>query len=161
MQEDVKITQRTLTISAWMTVIGTLLLYGAGQSAWAWGYLIGALLSMFCTFSLMVLIPILFRPGGSRNAQGMSFLILYIKLPVYMLALYLVTNVKGISAGASVYGICIVPFVLTMKALGAVLKERLQASGRFAWTERRAEAKRRETKGAVAPQRQPAREGVG
>ena len=112
---------RILKVSAGVAGLVTLLLFCGGRSAWAWGFLIGAALSLFSMFSLAVLVPQQFRPGATRRARRWLLLTLILKLPLYAAGLYLVTRVQGISPVAAMFGIALAPIVITLKAIGSAL----------------------------------------
>src|SRR5260221_14128572 len=72
---------RTLKTGAISTVFLTLLLCGAGRFPWAGGFCIGAALSLFSIFSLMVVVPFLLRPGAPAHASLLLGIPLFMKLP--------------------------------------------------------------------------------
>jgi hypothetical protein len=118
--QDQNKTIRTLRIGAACGIGIILCLFADGKSSLAWGFAIGALLSLFSVFSLVVAIPQLLRPDAPRHAQALLALTLFMKLPAYMAALYILTNTRGVSPVAGVFGITLVPAVLTAQAIGTM-----------------------------------------
>lgn len=114
-------TLRTLKTSAWTAIVAAVLFFLASHREWAAGFTVGAALSLFSLFSLVVLVPILFRPGAGRFAKGLLSLTLFCKLPFYMGALYFGTTLPGAQPAAMALGIALVPFVITMKTIGKAL----------------------------------------
>jgi len=130
MQEEETFALRALKTSTWVTVFTTLWLFATAHSAWAWGFLIGALLSLFSLFSLTVLVPMLFRPGAPRHIQGLLSLTLFMKLPLYLGGLYLATSVHSIAPMGAGLGVTLVPMVITLKAIGGLIMELKPATRR-------------------------------
>ncbi|HZO88088.1 MAG TPA: hypothetical protein VFB38_07075 [Chthonomonadaceae bacterium] len=135
MREEGNLIVRALKTSAWVTLLTTLALLGAGKNDWAWGFLTGAVLSLFSLFSLTVVVPMLLRPGASRAAQALLGLTLFMKLPIYMIGLYLIANVPAIKAAGAGFGIALLPVVITLKAIGSALAEAFPAQPKQAPSE--------------------------
>src|SRR5438067_1714021 len=62
---------RTVKTGAVAAVCLTLLLFSSGHLRWAGGFLIGAILSLFSVFSLMIVVPFLVRPGAPSYAPNL------------------------------------------------------------------------------------------
>ncbi len=138
MEPEEPLTRRALKTSVWVAACTTLYLFCAARYGLAWGFLIGALLSLFSLFSLTVAVPMLCRPGASRFAQGMLSLTLLMKLPLYMVGLCLITHLGRTAPMGAGLGIALVPMVITLKALGSLIK--LPAPAPAAETETPADA---------------------
>jgi hypothetical protein len=123
MKEEEPLTIRSLKASIWVLLITTTVLFRAGHGDWAKGFLVGALCSLFSIFSLMVIVPMLFRPGASPHVKGLLCMTLFMKLPLYALALYLVTSVSGFEPMGAGFGMALVPAVITLKTIGGRLTE--------------------------------------
>ena len=124
-QEDT-LCLRSVKTSALLTIFATLLLLVAHQSAWAWGFLIGALLSLLSLVSLTVIIPFLFRPNAPRHMSALLGMTLMMKLPLFMAGLYLMTHLRGVAPAAGVMGIVLGPLVIGLKTIGGMLMEGLR-----------------------------------
>jgi hypothetical protein len=149
---------RTVKTSVVSAVFLTLLLISTGHLRWAGGFLIGAGLSLFSIFSLMIVVPFLLRPGAPACAPTLLGIALFMKLPTYALGLYLAVRIAGsapLSAILSVtLGILLAPLVITLKTLGGMLAES-RPIRTFATAERPAPAYRphRTVKTALADER--------
>jgi len=122
MQED-KTVVRSLKSAAWFAAALDLTFFGSGQTMWAWGFLIGALISLFSLGSLIVLVPILFRPHASPHVKGLLLMTLFLKLPFYAIALSLANPHHGVEPMAVGLGIALIPLVLTFRTAGVLLME--------------------------------------
>jgi hypothetical protein len=122
MQED-KTVVRSLKSAAWFAVALDLTIFNYRQPMWGWGFLIGALLSLFSLVSLIVVVPILIRPGASPHVKGLLAMTLFMKLPLYAVALSLSNPRHGIEPMAVGLGIALVPLVLTFRTAAALLME--------------------------------------
>lgn len=122
MQED-KTIVRSLKSAARCAAVLDLTLFCTGQTMWAWGFLIGALVSLFSLVSLLVLVPILFRPHASPHVKGLLTMALFLKLPFYGIALSLVHPSHGVEPMAAGVGIALIPLVLTFRTAAAMLLE--------------------------------------
>ena len=91
------------------------------HAGWALGFGAGAAISLFSTFSLGVLVPVLSRPGAPRASQFVLAMLLLLKLPVYVLALYLVTRVCGDDAKFAFLGIMVSPAVIGGRTIGKLI----------------------------------------
>jgi hypothetical protein len=155
MQNEQK-AMRAIRSSFWATILVTTWLYAVGKHALGWGFLIGAIVSLFSIATLGVVVPMFFRPGASGHARFILGLTFFMKLPVFALALYLGTHLKAVNPLGLIFGIAVAPAVITLQALGSLI------------TTSRPEAE----EGAVAPEtsasrrpvaiakRKPAREGA-
>ncbi len=126
MQED-KTVVRSLKSAAWFAAVLDLLFFCSGKSMWGGGFLIGALISLFSLGSLIVIIPILIRPNASPHVKGLLSMTLFLKLPIYAVALSLSTPRHGIEPMAVGLGIALVPLVLTFRTAAALLIEEARA----------------------------------
>lgn len=115
-------TLHTLKTSAKVGLIATALLFFTG-AGWGLGFLIGGLLSLLSLYSLVVIVPILFRPGAPAYAKGLLSLTLFMKLPFYMMALYLATHLLKTQPMALGLGVLLVPLVITLRAVGQAFLE--------------------------------------
>jgi hypothetical protein len=59
----------------------------------------------------------LFRPGARPYVKGVLLVTLFMKLPIYMVALYFMTRLAASGAAGSVIGIALAPMVITVKAI--------------------------------------------
>jgi hypothetical protein len=84
---------------------------------WALCYATGASLSLFSLCSLTVFVPMLLRPGAPGSVKAILCLTLFMKLPVYMRSLYMMTRLAASGAAASVVGIALAPMVITFRAV--------------------------------------------
>jgi hypothetical protein len=118
---------RTVKTGAVSAVFLTLLLIGTGHPSWAVGFFIGAALSLFSIFSLMVVVPFLMRPGAPSYASTLLGLALFMKLPTYVLGLYFAVRIAGSSPINAILcitlGVLLAPLVITLKTLGTLLAE--------------------------------------
>src|SRR5262249_54568850 len=121
MKEEEPLTIRSLKSSFWVLLITISVLFWSGHGDWAKGFLVGALCSLFSIFSLMVIVPMLFRPGASPHVKGLLSMTLFMKLPLYALALYLVTSVSGFEPMGAGIGMALVPAVITLITIGGRL----------------------------------------
>jgi hypothetical protein len=124
MQDAQNLPWRTLKTSSLLTPILALLLYGS-QPARAWGFAIGGFLSIFSLATIACVVPMLFQTGAPRYVRALLNLTLLMKLPIFGVGLYLATNVRGIDPAFTAIGAGLVPAVLTLKALGNQLAERV------------------------------------
>ena len=122
MQED-KTVVRSLKSAAWFSAALDLTFFCSGQTMWAWGFLIGALISLFSLGSLIVLVPILFRPHASPHVKGLLLMTLFLKLPFYAIALSLANPRHGVEPMAVGLGIALIPLVLTFRTAAVLLIE--------------------------------------
>ena len=117
---------RSLKSAALCAVALDLLFFMGGRATWGWGFLIGALVSLFSLVSLLVIVPILFRPHASPHVKGLLLLTLLLKLPFYAVALSMVTPRHGIEPLAAGVGVALIPLVLTFRTAAALLLEELR-----------------------------------
>jgi hypothetical protein len=122
MQED-KTIVRSLKSAAWFAAALDLTFFCSGQTSWGWGFLIGALVSLFSLVSLLVLVPILFRPHASPHVKGLLTMTLFLKLPFYGIALSLANPRHGVEPMATGLGTALIPLVLTFRTAGILLME--------------------------------------
>ena len=126
MQED-KTVVRSLKSAACLAAALDLTLFCSGRTPWAWGFLLGALVSLFSLVSLIVLVPILFRPHASPHVKGLLLMTLFLKLPFYGIALSLASPRHGVEPMAAGVGIALIPLVLTFRTAAALLLEEARA----------------------------------
>ena len=127
MKEEEPLTIRSLKTSILVLLITTSGLFWAGHGDWAKGFMIGALCSLFSMFSLMVIIPFLFQPGASPEVKGLLGMTLFMKLPLYAVALYVVTSVRGFEPMGAGLGMVLVPAIITSHTVVGRLIERFRA----------------------------------
>lgn len=118
---------RTLTVSTLIAFASVLLLCVVGRTNWAWGFLIGALLSVFSFATLAMAVPFLMWPGAPSHMSALLQVTLIMKLPIYCVGLYLACNLPGVTPAASVFGICLVPGVITLRTLSGMVKAAIRA----------------------------------
>ena len=116
--QDSAICLRSVKTSLWLGLLVFVLCCGSHHTNWAWGFLIGALLSLFSMISLMLAVPFLTWSGAPRHMSLLMIVTLFMKLPIFCLGLYLATHLPGVSAMACCAGICLTPVAITMKAIG-------------------------------------------
>ena len=105
----------------------TLLLLAADHHRWAWGFVIGAILSLFSLITLTIAVPFLTWPGAPRHMSALIIITLFMKMPIFCVGLYLATRLPGVSAFACCLGIGLAPAVITLKAAGHVLNDMVSA----------------------------------
>lgn len=127
-KNDDNLDSRSLKTGLLITLTAVLYLAAAHQTAWAMGFACGSALSLFSLFSLKALIRMLFRAGGMPFKGFFLLLALFIKLPAYCIILDFALNTKGISQGAVVVGICLMPAVITLKTIVSALTTEVQAT---------------------------------
>ena len=96
---------------------------GSHHYNWAWGFLIGAILSLFSMITLMVAVPFLTWSGAPRHASILLVVTLFMKLPIFCLGLYMATHLPGVSAFACCLGIGLTPTAITLKAIGNLMND--------------------------------------
>lgn len=121
--EEPNLVVRSLKTGILLTLLTTFLLFNTHHANWAWGFLIGSLISLFSLFSLFVVVPILSCPTAPRLSEALLLLVLFMKLPIYAISLYLVTNLHGVDGRAAIPGLTLTPMVITFKTIGKVLIE--------------------------------------
>jgi len=123
MQSDEKMAVRCLM---WCVPVAASVTWSLGslhRKDFALCYLVGALVSLFSFCSLTIIIPILFRPGAKSWVKGVLALTLFLKVPIFMLALYYMTRFAASGAAASVFGIALAPMVITLRTLVGMAHE--------------------------------------
>jgi len=131
MQED-KTVVRSLTSAAWFAGVLDMMFLCSGHSNWAWGFLIGALISLFSLFSLIVIVPILIRPKASPHVKGLLAMTLFCKLPFYAIALSLANPKHGVEPMGVGLGIALIPMVLTFRTAAALVLAEVRAQRKAA-----------------------------
>lgn len=116
--QDRTICLRSVKTSLWLGLLVIVLCCGSHHTNWGWGFLIGALLSLFSMISLMLAVPFLTWSGAPRHMSLLMMVTLFMKLPIFCLGLYLATHLPGVSAIACCAGICLTPIAITLKAIG-------------------------------------------
>lgn len=117
---------RSIQATGLLTITTTLLLLAAHQNAYAWGFLIGALLSLLSLISLTVIVPFLFQPNAPRYMSALLLLTLFMKLPMFVVGLYLMTHLRGVAPAAGAIGIGLGPVVIGLKTAGSALLESMR-----------------------------------
>jgi len=118
---------QTLKTSVLIGTLGFVLLYGTGHTNWAWGLLIGTLLSIFSFVTLAMAIPFLLWPGAPGHMVALLQVTLILKMPIFCIGLYLACNLPGVYPGASVFGICLVPGAITLRTVGGIIADAVRA----------------------------------
>lgn len=121
--QDRTICLRSVKTSCWLGLLVFLLCYGTHHTNWAWGFFIGALLSLFSMISLMLAVPFLTWSGAPRHMSALMIVTLFMKLPIFCIGLYLATHLPGVSAFACCAGICLTPVAITIKAVGNLIRD--------------------------------------
>ncbi len=122
MHEDDKMALQSLKSCVPVAGAITYAFYALNHKSWALCYATGALLSLFSLFTLTILVPMLFRPGAHPSVKALLCITLFMKLPIYMFALYMMTRLAAAGAAASVVGIALAPMVITLKAVAAMVR---------------------------------------
>jgi hypothetical protein len=130
MQNEETLRIRTLYHSLWIGLVTNAALFGLAPRGWAWGFLVGAVMSLFSALSLIVIVPLLFRPGANEHTKGLLSATLFMKIPLYMVGLYIGTNVKGVEPMAMMCGILLVPTVITLRAIHHAMQDAAQHRSR-------------------------------
>jgi len=131
MQED-KTVVRSLRSAACFAAALDLMFFCGGQPTWGWGFLIGALISLFSLGSLIVIVPILIRPHASPHVKGLLALTLFCKLPFYGIALSLANPHHGVEPMGVGLGIALIPLVLTFRTAAAMVLAEARAQRKAA-----------------------------
>ena len=100
-----------------------LLLLATDHHRWAWGFVIGAVLSLFSLVTLTIAVPFLTWPGAPRHMSALIIITLFMKMPIFCVGLYLATRLPGVSAFACCLGIGLAPAVISLKAAGHALND--------------------------------------
>jgi hypothetical protein len=156
-----KMQHRALKAGVWATALITAALFYANLPTWAWGFLIGSLLSLFSMVTLTVIVPFLFQPGVGQRAKGLLTATLFMKLPFFCIGLYIIAKGKFVEPMAAGAGIALIPAVLTVFAVrqafadarAEAAAEREKLARRAA--EREARRARFPVPGAASPQYAP------
>lgn len=101
-----------------------LLLFLIGQRNIGIGFCFGAVLSVFSFASLRMFIPQLFRPGASVQSSVALTLILFFKLPIYGVLIYIAFRYCTAPL-AILAGCCLVPCVITLETLAKMAVEKM------------------------------------
>src|SRR5947209_5775968 len=119
---DDNLPQRTLKTTFWLAAFFVLLFEARGDRSIALGLTIGAAVGLFSLWSLLVVVPKLFRPGNSvaKLWLGMAAIM---KLPIYCVVLSIAMTSKHIAPLAVFCGVALVPMVIFLKTVGAQLVE--------------------------------------
>lgn len=125
MQEKRDMSLRALYTGVW-TAVGTAALISCFRPHWAPGFMGGAALSLFSLFSLRTCVRWLFRPGAPQSVRVMLSLVLWFKLPIYAVGLYMAGRLTGWTGGgvmALAAGAGLTPVVIFMKVLGDMMTQ--------------------------------------
>jgi hypothetical protein len=129
MHQDDKIAFRSLTSCVPVAAVTTYALCALHHKSWALCYATGGFLSLFSLFSLTIVVPMLVRPSASPAVKWVLGLTLFMKLPIYMFALYLMTQLAASGAMAAVFGIALAPMVITFNTVvGMVRRPKVKES---------------------------------
>lgn len=115
--------RRTMRKGLLCTFVITVLCVSGGQSGWGMSYLWGALISLFSLISLAGLVPRLLHPSAPQSATFLLSLLLFLKLPLYALALYVATRMPGFSPVSLIAGAILIPMLLASDALKGLRQE--------------------------------------
>ena len=105
------------------SILITVLLAQCGHSNWAWGFGVGAGISVFSLLSLGTIVPMLMFPSAPGATQFLLSLVMILKLPLYVVALYVVTRMPGADARSAFPGILMAPAVIASKTFYTVLAQ--------------------------------------
>lgn len=111
----------SLTLGLFVSVVTIVMLVWCGHIGWARGFSVGAGLSLISLFSLGTVVPRLSMPTAPRASQILLSLVLFLKLPLYTIALYMVTHMPGVDARSAFPGILAAPLAITIKAVGSLV----------------------------------------
>lgn len=117
--EEPSIISGSLTLGLLLSVVTSVILIKSGRVGWSWGFSVGAGISLISLYSLSTLVPRLTMPAASGASQFLLALVLFLKLPLYTIALYAVTRMPGVDARSAFPGILVAPIAITAKAVGA------------------------------------------
>ena len=118
-----KQTLRTFFHSLGAAAVIALFLAFGGYRLMAAGFVTGAVLSLFSLFSLKICIPALFRSGASRGASALLQVVMFMKLPVFAVGLYLATRLGTAASFAAFWGCALVPCVISLEAVMKAIAE--------------------------------------
>ena len=104
-----------------LSVFTTIVLVRYGHSGWAWGFAVGAGVSLMSLFSLGYMVPRLTLPNAPAASQFLLALILFLKLPLYTVVLDCVMHKPGVDVRSIFPGILIAPIGITAKTVGAMV----------------------------------------
>ncbi len=121
--EDKPLTTRTIKASLLLAPVIFFLFGAFGHKNWAWGFALGASLSLFSFITLKIVVPMLFMPGSPPYVKAILGLTLWMKMPVICVILYIGTHVPSITPGAMVPGIAFIPGVIVLRAIGDMMFE--------------------------------------
>ena len=119
MTED-NLPQRTLKTSFWLAAFFVLLFEARGDRAVALGLTLGAAVGMFSLWSLLVVVPKLFRPGNHAAKFWLGIAAL-MKLPLYAIIMSVAMTSRYVAPFAVFSGVALVPAVIFLKTVGAQL----------------------------------------
>ena len=114
---DNKLPQRTLTTTFWLASFFTLIFALRGQTGISIGLGIGAAISLFSLWTLIVTVPRFARPGNFFAKFGMA-MVWAAKLPIYMITLNFAMTSRSVEPFAVFVGAGLVPIVLVLKVVG-------------------------------------------
>ena len=94
---------------------------------WAIGLAAGSAISLFSLLSLGILVPIVMMPNAPGASQFLLGLILFLKLPIYTILLWGVSNIRGVDMRSTVPGVILAPCLVGAQAVLQVLMEPIKA----------------------------------
>lgn len=119
--QDAALISRVLKTSFLLGALLTFLLFAANHLYLGWGFFIGATLSLFSFVTIAITIPFLLRPNAPRSVSALLVVVLFMKLPIYCVGLYLAARLPGMGALACMLGACLTPAVITLKTIGKTM----------------------------------------
>lgn len=122
-KQDTNTVSSSLTYGLVLSVVTAVILARTGHVGWAWGFSVGAALSLISLFSLGILLPMLMMPQAPRASQFLLSLVLFMKLPLYAAALYWITRMPGVDARSAFPGILMAPLAITGSAVGSLVRQ--------------------------------------
>lgn len=121
---DNKLPQRTLATTFWLASFFTLIFSIRGQSGIAVGLAIGAAISLFSLWTLIVTVPRFAKPGNAFAKFWMA-MIWVAKLPIYAITLNFAMTSRTVEPFAVFVGAAMVPVVLVLKVVGYQMVQRV------------------------------------
>jgi hypothetical protein len=120
-EEGSNIVSSSFSYGLCLSALAGVFLMKTGHVGWAWGFSVGAGLSLISLYSLGILVPRLMMPNAPEASQFMLALVLFLKLPLYAVALYAVTRMHGVDARSAFPGILMAPLVISGRTIGALV----------------------------------------
>src|SRR5580658_9574827 len=95
-RQEPNIITGSLALGLFLSVFATVMLVLYGHIGWAWGFSVGAGISLISLFSLGFLVPRLTVPTARGASQFLLALVLFLKVPFYAVALDMVMRKPGV-----------------------------------------------------------------